>query len=730
MTFEEVLQHFKVTTRNPDKAMCICPAHNDKEASLAISRGRGGRTVLYCFAGCKKEDILDAVGLKTKDLFEEPMKQESVWAGDSWQARVERKFHYKIEADYSYTDLEGNYAFTRLRLIPKSFRYLILNDDFKLRLNRNDKVELGLGGRKREDWPAVFCPDLKGLKKAISEGRRIFYCEGEKDVLTVNSHGLTGITCGGSDDWNPKCAVLFKGANVVILADNDPAGKNLASQVKADLQPVANSVRILVTTPELVKGDISDYFAQGHSVEDLEKLIEDQAEQIDLDQFHLHNDKGRITGVFDNAIFEYLKKRENLFVLGGTPYIYGSGVYRPDQSGAELKTMIRKLIYSEYVKSTTIKRIYDLFISDAELQKQEEDLNCYPVSWINFRNGMYDPVKKQLISHSPSYYATNQIPHDYKDFGVKGALVDDWLSFICEDPEDREMLLEYCGLCMTRDTRQQKLLILTGLGGTGKSTVIRMIDLMIGRENISNISLSQLSQRFAAFGLLGKLLNSCADLEIEALTDTSVLKKALGEDTLSAEAKGKDAISFRTVAKMIFSTNQLPIIKGELTNGFYRRLLILTMNRAPERLEPDFPDRLAGDIEYFIRLSVRALERLYERGRIIESPGSVAAVKGLRCDSDTVEAFLGTVVRNQDERTKKLNLFNAYEMFCQEMERQPLTKQNFYKAMRTKGFAEVKTSGTEYFKGIFLPRISHDISPDGFIDANGKNIPFEQGKNL
>ena len=709
---EEIVSHFPgehKKIRNGYK--CYCPNHADKEPSLYITIGENGIILMHCFGGCENKDICDKVGLKMRDLQGE---RERTPAG--WQERIENWKHKKIEGVYSYTDLNGEYAFTRLRLAGKDFLYGILTgDDFKA----------GLGGRRRKDWPAVFCPDLKGLKKAISEGQRIFYCEGEKDVLTVNSHGLTGITCGSTGDWNPKCADLFKGANVVILADNDAPGKDLASQVKTDLQPVANSVRILITTPELEKGDISDYFAQGHSVEDLEKLIEEQTEQIDLDQFHLHNDKGRITGVFDNAIFEYLKKRENLFVLGGTPYIYGSGVYRPDQSGAELKTMIRKLIYSEYVKSTTIKRIYDLFISDAELQKQEEDLNCYPVSWINFRNGMYDPVKKQLISHSPSYYATNQIPHDYKDFGVKGALVDDWLNFICEDPKDREMLLEYCGLCMTRDTRQQKLLILTGLGGTGKSTVIRMIDLMIGRENISNISLSQLSQRFAAFGLLGKLLNSCADLEIEALTDTSVLKKALGEDTLSAEAKGKDAISFRTVAKMIFSTNQLPIIKGELTNGFYRRLLILTMNRAPERLEPDFPDRLAGDIEYFIRLSVKALERLYERGRIIESSGSVAAVKGLRCDSDTVEAFLGTVERSQDKRTKKLELFNSYETFCQEMERQPLTKQNFYKAMRTKGFAEIKTAGTEYFKGIFLPKISPEISPDEFAEVDEEDIPFD-----
>ena len=135
-----------------------------------------------------------------------------------------------------------------------------------------------------------------------------------------------------------------------------------------------------------------------------------------------------------------------------------------------------------------------------------------------------------MIPHDPKFRATNQIPHVYDPEGqLKGTAVQEWLMFIGNTPEDIEMLCQFSGLCLTRDTRQQKFLILNGGGGTGKSTVIRMIEKMIGTENISNISLNQLTQRFQAFGLMGKLLNSCADLEIDALSDTSILKKALGE---------------------------------------------------------------------------------------------------------------------------------------------------------------------------------------------------------
>ena len=386
--------------------------------------------------------------------------------------------------------------------------------------------------------------------------------------------------------------------------------------------------------------------------------------------------------------------------------------------------MIRDLIYPQFVKSTTIKRIYDLFISDAGLNVAADTLNRYPVQWINFRNGFYDPVSREMVPHDPKYRAVNQIPHDY-DPGdpPHGTVVQEWLGSICDTPEDVEMLCEFAGLCMTRDTRQQKFLVLVGEGGTGKSTVIRMINLMVGPENISNVSLNQLTQRFAAFGLMGKLLNSCADLEIDALSDVSTLKKVLGEDSLSAEAKGKDAVSFVSFAKLIFSTNELPIVKAERTNGFYRRLMSLTMNKLPEKTDPDFFDTLSADIDDFIHVSVAALERLYQRGTIAESPGSVEAVNRLRCDSDTVEAFLTEKTeRVSGGRIKKADLYRQYEEFCQDMGRQSLTKQNFYRSMKAKGFSELTTMGVNCFKGIGYKQ--DDGQANGFVDAPDGVFPF------
>lgn len=452
----------------------------------------------------------------------------------------------------------------------------------------------------------------------------------------------------------------------------------------------------------------------------------ENSEIRNLNEFHLFDAKGKVKGVFDWAIFKYITSERDLFVLGGVPYIYDGGCYRPDENGSQLKTMIRACIYPEFIKSTTVKRVYDLFITAAELQTKFEDLNHFPQNWINFRNGYYDPVERRLIPHDPAHKAVNQVPHEYDMNDISsGEAVEDWLRFIVPDQADREMLLGYAGYCLTRDTRQQKFLILNGGGGTGKSTVIRMIESAVGVDNISNISLSELTQRFASYGLLGKMLNSCADLELSALEDTSVLKKVLGEDALRGEAKGHDAFSFKSYAKLVFSTNELPVVKGEKTNGFYRRLLILNMNRVPDVKRTDLFDVLNQEIGYFIRLSVEALERMYKRGFLIESTNSKESVNRLRMDSDTVEAFLCDEVHKvRGERIERGRLYQRYSDYCYSSDRQSLTRNNFFRSMRIKGYGETRTATGRYFSDIsFEKSVTETVMKDGFVEVD-EPLPF------
>ena len=460
--------------------------------------------------------------------------------------------------------------------------------------------------------------------------------------------------------------------------------------------------------------ELQEHLKSGLSVKQIAEAIqsingrkESLTEQPkNLDRFHITNDSGKITGAFDYEIFKYIIENENIFVMGDTPYIYKNGVYKPDYNGSQLKTMIRKLIYPKYIKSNTIRRIYDLFLQASELQVRYEELNQQPPYYINFLNGFYDALNDKFIEHSPKYKAINQVPHIYNpDERCSGDNIEEWFGQLFHSLDERKMILQYAGLCLTTDTRQQKFLLITGDGGTGKSQLIRLFDSAVGSENISNVPLEELNQRFASFGVMGKLMNSCADLKITVLDDISMLKKLLGEDTIRAEQKGKDAVFFKNYSKLLFSINGLPTVINERSNALYRRLLIFEMSKPPENISIDFFDKINSEIDYFIQISVQALHEMYSEhnGIITEAQSSKEQIKHFQEDNDTVEAFLNAETSKiQSGRIDRVVLYSKYEEYCSENERQSLSKTNFYKALRTKGYSEISSCGTNFFKGLIF----------------------------
>ena len=422
----------------------------------------------------------------------------------------------------------------------------------------------------------------------------------------------------------------------------------------------------------------------------------------DYRKFHKTNKNGNPVSVHDFAIFQYLTEKENIFILGGIPYIYQDGVYKADLNGTKLKTMIRRLIHPDLVNANIIDRVYKLFINADELQTTAEQINAFPVHWINFRNAFYDPIRKMLIPHAPSYKAVNQIPHEYDPRKrPQGKQIDEWLHFIAPDNDSREMLLQFCGYCMTTDTRQQKFLTLIGEGGTGKSTMIRLLSDTIGADNISNVSLKDLTMRFSSFDLMGKLLNCCADIEGGTIEETGVIKQIIGEDPIRAEAKGKQAFKFQSYAKLIFSANSFPTVLNEKTSGFYRRLLILEMNRKPDATKPNYLETLETETNHFIYLCMEALGRMYEAGRLTDPERSRKAVQQIRNDSDSVEAWIQEdMFQDEKSELERGFLYDRYAQYCDIQERQKVTRKGFFKTLREKGYQEKRTSYSRYFIGL------------------------------
>lgn len=432
-------------------------------------------------------------------------------------------------------------------------------------------------------------------------------------------------------------------------------------------------------------------------------------EKPNLEQFH-HYSGGKAVSVFDSRIADYIIKNYSIFVCG-IPYLYVNGVYVQDRNGTKMKQIIKGLMYEQFIKHSKINQIYYLILETEELQKTFDSLNDYPRSYINFKDCMLDAETMEKLPHDPNYYSINQVPYNYSDIekAANGTEIENFFGYIFSSDDDRKMLLEYAGLCLTRDTRQQRFMILCGIGGTGKSVLIRLIEHAAGNENVSNVSMHKLNERFSTSLLVGKTLNSCGDLSIEELTDSSTIKRLLGEDSIMAEFKGKDGFMFKNYSKLLFSTNTLPTVSAERTNGFYRRLLILKMDKQPERPDPDLADKLLGETLYFLKLSVEALHEMYQRKEITVSKRSKEAVKQMWKDSDVVQAWLNDrCIIEAHLRTGRTEAYVNFKQYCMDEERPVLTKNAFYNALRAKNFSEGRNRSERFFIGFSVKNESQD----------------------
>lgn len=205
-----------------------------------------------------------------------------------------KKSRYIEHYNYSLISLKGEYlgyAFTKVRVMhqikkkddngdevliwDKTLIYGTLNGDYiKCKLEK-----------KAKDTFAIYGSSVFAIQEAIDRQETVFYTEGEKDVNTLMEKGYTAVTCGGSGDWKSDASILFQNANVIVLADNDKPGGKLASTVVKDLKGIVKSIKIIVPMPNTPKADITDYFEEGHTVEEFKNLIKtgDDTESICAD---------------------------------------------------------------------------------------------------------------------------------------------------------------------------------------------------------------------------------------------------------------------------------------------------------------------------------------------------------------------------------------------------------------------------------------------------------------
>ena len=120
-------------------------------------------------------------------------------------------------------------------------------------------------------------------------------------------------------------------------------------------------------------------------------------------------------------------------------------------------------------------------------------------------------------------FCLNRLPVNYE---MKEAKPERWLQFLSEllEEDDIPTLQEYMGYCLIPSNKAQKLLIILGKGGEGKSRIGLVMRKILGTNmNVSNIQKVE-HNRFARADLEYRLLMVDDDMKLEALKDTNYIK--------------------------------------------------------------------------------------------------------------------------------------------------------------------------------------------------------------
>jgi DNA primase len=87
---------------------------------------------------------------------------------------------------------------------------------------------------------------LPELLAARAADQTIHIAEGEKKVDCIRDLGFAATCCaGGANKWRAEHTAFLQGADVVLLPDNDAAGREHVETIAENLAPVARRLRIL-----------------------------------------------------------------------------------------------------------------------------------------------------------------------------------------------------------------------------------------------------------------------------------------------------------------------------------------------------------------------------------------------------------------------------------------------------------------------------------------------------
>ena len=296
-----------------------------------------------------------------------------------------------------------------------------------------------------------------------------------------------------------------------------------------------------------------------------------------------------------------------------------------------------------------------------------------------------DPPK--LHPFSPDYYSRNRSEINYDPGASCPRFLDDLLRPALPE-EDIALLQRYAGMCLLGGNPAHRFLVLRGTAGGGKSTLVEVLETIIGPHNVAQLRVHLLTERFEIAGFLGRTLLCGKDVPGNFLDNRAahMIKPLTGGDRLNAEQKNvKHRFDIVGDFAIIITTNtRLHVRLDSDTEAWRRRMLIIDFTQPPTaKPVPYFARELIrtegpGILNWCIEGAVRLMDELRRFGHIQLTAIQRQRVDALLCESDSVRHFVtNCVVSDPAEDVTVSELLTAYNDFCESQGWQAVTVRQF-----------------------------------------------------
>lgn len=311
-----------------------------------------------------------------------------------------------------------------------------------------------------------------------------------------------------------------------------------------------------------------------------------------------------------------------------------------------------------------------------------------------------------------------------------------WLKFLSELfwPEDIPTLQEFIGYCLIPSNAGQKMMVIKGSGGEGKSQIGHVLSRMFG-PNAKDGSVGKISENpFARADLEHIHLMIDDDMRLEALKQTNYIKAIVtAKGKMDLERKGKQSYQGFMYARILAFSNGDLVSLYDRSDGFFRRQLILTTKqKPPNRIDdPNLSEKLCEEMEGILLWALAGLLRLVKNNfQFTESSRAKLNREMMKKDANNIELFLeskGYIVRDPERSISSKDLYAVYCTWCDE---------NAYPPMKRKTFVEYLSANEEKLGIHYTTHLTNSagrevrgfrgigsiISPSGYMQGGWQKV--------